>query len=330
MAELVHEHVRRELVVRRHRRVEVVDPAAAVLAVVDHDLDEVVGRGGRHLAQPRVVEGEDVALGAERVVGGAQRAAPEDAVGGARDAAFVGRDVDRPHVEVLAPLPERRDREQDLRQPVRVAVPLVALGRGVAVADEKQVHLLRRRAALLHRPHAYARGRAGRGRSTGRARIDAHRPELLEGAIRVRASRCATSTGADGSGKRTDSSNARAVVFASAVVSHSPKMLAKPREYSTAPDSGVAHLDAVHAQRPSSTSAGRGPGHGPSRTTRAQREALLGGGAGVDVLHAQGRGAGRGGWSLGRRGHGHGAGEGESRDHPAMVAFSLIRRNLVP
>jgi hypothetical protein len=70
VAELVHEHVRREGVVGGHRRVEVEDPPAPVLAVVDHDLDDVVGRSGRDLADPLVVEGEHVALGAECVVRG--------------------------------------------------------------------------------------------------------------------------------------------------------------------------------------------------------------------------------------------------------------------
>ena len=39
-----------------------------------------------------------------------------------------------------------------------------------------------------------------------------------------------TCTGADGSGKRSDSWNVRVAVFASPVNSHSPKIEAKPRE----------------------------------------------------------------------------------------------------
>jgi hypothetical protein len=45
-----------------------------------------------------------------------------------------------------------------------------------------------------------------------------------------------TLTGPAGSGKRTDSWKARGRSLASAVVSHSPKMLANPREYSRRSD----------------------------------------------------------------------------------------------
>ncbi len=45
-----------------------------------------------------------------------------------------------------------------------------------------------------------------------------------------RASSATTCTGADGSGKRSDSWNVRVAVFASPVISHSPKIEAKPRE----------------------------------------------------------------------------------------------------
>ena len=64
---------------------------------------------------------------------------------------------------------------------------------------------------------------------------------------------------------------------------------------------GIAHLHAVDALPPVVHEAGEGPGPRTLPRHRAQREALLGGGAGVDVLHAQGRGDGRGGRSLGRR-----------------------------
>ena len=45
MAELVHEDVGREGVVGSHSGVQVENAAASVLAAVDHDLDELVGRG---------------------------------------------------------------------------------------------------------------------------------------------------------------------------------------------------------------------------------------------------------------------------------------------
>ena len=74
VAELVDEDVGRERVVGGDRGEEIEDAAAPVLAVVDHDLDELVRRGRRRLAQPLVVEGEHVALRPEGVVRGAQAA----------------------------------------------------------------------------------------------------------------------------------------------------------------------------------------------------------------------------------------------------------------
>ena len=106
MAELVHEDVGREGVVGGHRGVQVEDAAAAVLAVVHHDLDELVGRRRRRPRAARLLSKvEHVALGAEGVVGGAQRRAAVDAVRGPRHAALVGRRVDGPHVEVARGAP---------------------------------------------------------------------------------------------------------------------------------------------------------------------------------------------------------------------------------
>ena len=72
-----------------------------------------------------------------------------------------------------------------------------------------------------------------------------------------------------GSGKRTDSWKARAVVFASAVVSHSPKMLAKPARRRRGRWRRRAPRTRYSPSRSSSTSRSRGPGQGPSRATRA-------------------------------------------------------------
>jgi hypothetical protein len=72
VAEFVHENVGRERVVGGDGGEEIEDAAAPILAVVDHDLDEFVRRGRRRLAQPLVVEREDVALRPEGVIRGAR------------------------------------------------------------------------------------------------------------------------------------------------------------------------------------------------------------------------------------------------------------------
>ena len=184
VAELVDEDVGREGVVGGHRGEEVLDPAAAVLPVVHHDLDELVGRGGGGLAHPLVVEGEDVALRPESVVGGAERREAMDAVGGARHAALVGRRVDGPDVEVRATLLERRNGEEDLGQTLRVAVPLVHLGSGVAVAHQEEVDLVPRLSVSHHRPD---RRRSLRGRSTDRGirRVEEEAPGFPEDVLPI-------------------------------------------------------------------------------------------------------------------------------------------------
>ena len=178
VSELVDEDIGREGVVGGHRRVEVEDAASAVLPSVDDDLHHVVGGGRRHLAQALVVEVQHVAFRAESVVGRAQRRAPVDAVRGPRDPALLGRSVERPHVEVGLALLEGRDREEQVGQPPGVVVPLPHLGRGVAVAEEQEVHLLAWRAILHDRP----RSPRGRARAIDRRipGVDRHRPRLVE------------------------------------------------------------------------------------------------------------------------------------------------------
>ena len=95
MAELVDEHVRRERAVDRRGRLIVEDAAAAVGPFVDQDLDELVGRGRRGVAQRPVVEREHVALGIEDVVFRRQRRAAEHAGIRAVDAALGRRQVQR-------------------------------------------------------------------------------------------------------------------------------------------------------------------------------------------------------------------------------------------
>ena len=66
-----------------------------------------------------------------------------------RDARLRRRRAQPPDVDVALPLLERRRREQHGDQPPRVALELAALARGVAVAENQQVELRRRIAALV-------------------------------------------------------------------------------------------------------------------------------------------------------------------------------------
>ena len=141
VGELVNEHVRRECVVGGHRAVEAVDAAAAVGAIVDDDLDGVV-RGVRGEAAKRlVVEGQHVALRAERIVGAAHRVGAVDAERGPRHAAVARRRHEAPDIEVTAPLLERRGRKQHVDEPLRIGLELRPLRGGVAVAQQQDVDL---------------------------------------------------------------------------------------------------------------------------------------------------------------------------------------------
>ena len=221
VAELVHEDVGRPEAVGRDGAVEAEDPAAAVGARVRQDLDELVRREGRHVAERPVVESQDVALRAEGVVGRADAGAAVDAGRGPRDPRLLGGRTERPDVEVRAALLEGRDREEHVGEPPRVLLELSALGRRVAVAEDQEVDLVRRVARLLdleQRPGRWPASTRRRTCPSGRAgSVQISRKAL-------RASRFFTTiwTGPSGAGKRSDSEKVRRCVFASAVVSHSP------------------------------------------------------------------------------------------------------------
>src|SRR5262249_60028093 len=114
---------------------------AAVGVAVDQDLHELVGSEGRHVAEGAVVEGEDVALAAEGVIGRPDAAPAMDAGGRARDARLARLGAETPDVEVLLPLLEGRMGEEDRHQPARVLLELRALLPRVAVAEDEKVHL---------------------------------------------------------------------------------------------------------------------------------------------------------------------------------------------
>ena len=79
MAEFVDENIRRPQAVGGDGAVEIEDAAASVGGAVDQDFDELVGREGGNVAEAAVLKRQDVALGAEGVVGGAYRSATVNA-----------------------------------------------------------------------------------------------------------------------------------------------------------------------------------------------------------------------------------------------------------
>ncbi len=98
-----------------------------------------------------------------------------------RNASLAGGGHQAPDVEVSAALLERRGREQDIHQPPRVGLELPALRRGVAVAEQQEIHLHRGVAVLLQCDDA-ARIRRRRGGVHEHAlRIDRRRPDVLPG-----------------------------------------------------------------------------------------------------------------------------------------------------
>src|SRR6185436_19172921 len=126
MSELVDEDVRRPEAVRRHGAVLAENSAASIGSGVRQDLDELVGSEGGHVAERPVVEGQDVALAAERVVRGADPRAAMDAHGGPRNSRLLGRRADGPDVEISAPALERLDGKEKIRQASRVLLELPA------------------------------------------------------------------------------------------------------------------------------------------------------------------------------------------------------------
>ncbi|MNT41146.1 hypothetical protein D3C72_1774990 [compost metagenome] len=79
--------------------------------------------------------------------------------------------------------------------------------------------------------------------------------------------RIRTRTGCCGCGKRTDSWKARVVVLASSVLAHSPKMVEKPREYSTLPDLMSTTSSILLPRLLSSMGRARLPAHGRGSTS---------------------------------------------------------------
>ena len=184
MAELVDEHVLGEPRVGGRGRLEVEDSAAAVLRLVDQDLEKLVGRRGRRVAQRAVVVGEQIAFGIEDVVLRRQRRPTDLESSRPADAGAGRRQIEPPHVEVRAATPERLLLEQGADQPPGVGMELGQLRLDVPFADHEQVDLLRRRTALLNGPDL-AHGRPiGRIDEPGLG-IDHRRPDLVEAVLGV-------------------------------------------------------------------------------------------------------------------------------------------------
>ena len=179
VAELVDEDVLGERGVGRSRRLVVVDAAAAVLGVVDEDLEDVVRGLGRGVAQGAVVVREHVALRAEDVVLNLERRPPEDLRLRAVRAPFAGREVEGADVEVGLPRPERLVPEEGLDHPVDVGAELREVLLRVPFAEDEEIDLLRRRAAFEDGPdHTGLRRR--RRVHVGRGGVDEGAPDLAE------------------------------------------------------------------------------------------------------------------------------------------------------
>src|SRR5437899_5680350 len=100
MAELVDENVRRFVAICRYSAVEAKDPPSAIRARIRHDLDELIGRELRHLAQSAVVERQDVALRAERVIACSQGRSDVDSGRRAGDAGLGCSRTQSPDIEL--------------------------------------------------------------------------------------------------------------------------------------------------------------------------------------------------------------------------------------
>src|SRR5205085_6815776 len=101
MSELVHEDVLGESGVDRGRRLIAKDSAAAVLLLIHEDLEIVVRRRGRDLAQRMIVEREHVALRIEDVVLDAGERAAIVLRPRTMNAALRRRQIERAHIEIL-------------------------------------------------------------------------------------------------------------------------------------------------------------------------------------------------------------------------------------
>src|SRR6185436_11725067 len=115
---------------------EAEDASAAIGAAVGQDLDELVRSEGGDVAHGAVLEGQDIAFGAEGVVARAHGRAAVDTGRRARDAGLQGGRTETPDVEVAPALLEGRGGEEDLRQPPRVLLELVPLRRRIAVPED--------------------------------------------------------------------------------------------------------------------------------------------------------------------------------------------------
>src|SRR3954467_5366384 len=107
MSELVHEYVFGEAGVDRGRGLIAKDSAAAVLLLVDEDLEVIVRRRRRDLAQRMVVERQHVTLRIEDVVFDAGQRAAIVLRARTMNAALRRRQIERANVEVLLPALER-------------------------------------------------------------------------------------------------------------------------------------------------------------------------------------------------------------------------------
>jgi hypothetical protein len=137
------------------------------------------------VAERPVVERQDIALRVEDVVLRGNRRPPEHASVRTVDPRFRRRQVERADVEVTPAALERFLREQRGEQPLEVAVELLRLPSGVALADDEQVHLFSRRSMFEDRPHRALLCTNRCRVDEARSRIDIGRPDRREAHVRL-------------------------------------------------------------------------------------------------------------------------------------------------
>ena len=170
--------------VRGDGRVKVEDPASPVGAGVRQDLDELVRGKGGHVAQRAVLEGQDVALGPEGVVGGPDSGSPVNSGRRTRDPRRFRSGTEPPDVEIAPALLEGRDGEEDLGQAAGVLLEFAALAGRVTVPQDQEVHLFGRIAVFLDCEERTRR----RGQTVVHEhgfRVHGRRPDFAEDILRV-------------------------------------------------------------------------------------------------------------------------------------------------
>src|SRR5258708_12837519 len=105
MSEFVDADVSSPSVVDCNGRVLIENSSAAISLAVDQDLDELIGRKRRNVAQVAVLHRQHIAFAVERVIGSAERGTTLDSAGGRCNPGVLRRSTYSPHVHTLPKRP---------------------------------------------------------------------------------------------------------------------------------------------------------------------------------------------------------------------------------